>query len=80
MSIKAIIWDNGGVLGNVVGESFAHLWAERLQVPVEDVIRVLTTPGPYSGLWDLGEITKDEYFDFFIRKIGLPAEKKSALE
>jgi epoxide hydrolase-like predicted phosphatase len=80
MAIKAVIWDNAGVLGNVVGDSFPHLWAERLGVPVEDVIRVLTDPDPKGGLWDLGEISKDEYFDFFIQNIGLPLERKAALE
>ena len=75
--IKATIWDNGGVLGHVTCGSFPHLWAERLSAPLEDVIRVLT--GPESDLLDLGEISKDEYFGFIIRDLGLPAEKKLRL-
>lgn len=78
MTIKAIIWDNGGVLGHVTGGSFPHLWADQLGVPVEDVIRVLTSPE--SDQLDLGEISKEEYFDFVIRDIGLPPGKKAALE
>jgi putative hydrolase of the HAD superfamily len=78
MTIKAIIWDNGGVLGHVTGGSFPHLLAERLGVPVEDVIRELT--GPESRLLDLGEISKDEYFDYVIKDLGLPPDKKAALE
>ena len=77
MKIKAVIWDNAGVLGNAKCGSFVQLWADRLDVPMEDVIRVLTSPE--HDLLDLGEISKDEFFDFVIRDIGLPAEKKLAL-
>lgn len=76
--IKAIIWDNAGVLGFTKGGSFVKLWAERLEVPFGDVIRVLTSPE--SKEFDLGNISKDDFFDYVIRDIGLPEEKKAALE
>ena len=75
--IKAIIWDQAGVLGKAKCGSFAQLWVDRLDVPMEDVIRVLTSPE--HDLLDLGEINKDEFFDFVIQDIGLPVEKKAAL-
>jgi len=76
--IKAIIWDNVGVLGFTKGGSFVKLWAERLEVPFEDVIRVLTSYECKQH--DLGHISKDDFFDYVIRDIGLPASKKTALE
>ena len=76
--IKAVIWDNAGVLGQAKCGSFAKLWIERLGAPVEDVIRVLT--GPEHALSDKGEMDKDDFFDYVIREIGLPSEKKEALD
>ena len=77
MTIKAIIWDNWGVLVNAICGSYVLLWAERLEVPQEDVIRLMRSPE--NKRWDLDEIGNDEFFDFVIRDIGLPAEKKAAL-
>ena len=76
--IRAVIWDNGGVIADMADKSFDLLWAERLGVPREDVIRVLTSPE--SDLLDMGEISKDTYFNYVITNIGLPAQMKSALE
>ena len=76
--IKTIIWDNAGVLGDPKCGSLIKLWIERLGAPVEDVIRVLT--GPEHTLWDKGEMDKDEFFDYVLKDIGLPLEKKAALE
>ena len=75
--IKAIIWDQAGVLGKAKCGSFVQLWVDRLDVPMEDVIRVLTIPE--HALLALGEISKDEFFDFVIQDIGLPVEKKAVL-
>ena len=35
MTIKAVIWDNAGVLGNAKCGSFVQLWADRLDVQLE---------------------------------------------
>ena len=78
IKIKAVIWDNGGVIADIAGKTLDLLWAERLRVPREDVVRVLTSPE--SDLLDLGEISKDTYFNYVIANIGLPAFKKTALE
>ena len=76
--IKAVIWDNGGVIAAMADKSFDLLWAERLGVPRDDVIRVLTSPE--SDLLDMGEISKDTYFNYVITNIGLPAHMKSVLD
>jgi putative hydrolase of the HAD superfamily len=75
--IKAILWDNAGVLGDAKCGSFVQLWMERLGSPLDDVIRVLT--GPEHDLLDLGEIETEVFFDYVIRELGLPPEKKTAL-
>ena len=76
--IKAVIWDNAGVLGNARCGSFVQLWVERLGAPLEEVIRVLT--GPEHDLWDLGQIETNAFFNYVLRELGLPPEKKAALE
>lgn len=76
--IKAVIWDQLGVLVNTVGGSYLDLLVNRLEVPAEDVIRVLTSPE--SDKLDLGEMSKDEYFNYVIQDLGLSEEKKAALE
>ena len=77
-SIKAIIWDNWGVLVNAKCGSIVQVWAELLDVSAEGIIRVFS--GPELDQFHAGEITRDEYFDFVIRELGLPAEKKKVLE
>jgi epoxide hydrolase-like predicted phosphatase len=76
--IKAIIWDNWGVLVNAKCGSIAHLWSERLGAPIENVIRVFT--GPQLDQWHLGNMDKNEFLDYVIRDLGLPAEKREYLE
>ena len=76
--VKTIMWDNLGVLGFIVGGSYPELMVRVLQVPLEDVIRVLTSPE--SELLDLGEMSKEEYFDYVVRDLGLPPEKRALLE
>lgn len=76
--IKAIIWDNFGVLGNIVGGSYRELLVKRLDIPVDDVIRVLTSK--QSDILNLGEMSKEEYFDYVIQDLGLSEDKKALLE
>jgi len=77
-TIKAIIWDFWGVLVNAKCGSVVQVWAELLGASAEGVIRVFS--GPELDQIHLGNISKDEFFDFVIRELELPAEKKKALE
>ena len=75
--IKAIIWDSAGVLGEAKCGSFGRLWVGLLGAPKEDVFRVLT--GHEHDLFDMGLTSKDEFFDYVIKALDLPEEKKEAL-
>lgn len=72
--IKAIIWDNAGVLWTT---SNKYPWAEMLGVSPEAIYKVMT--GHEHDLWDMDEITTDEFYDFLITELGLPKEKKKEL-
>jgi epoxide hydrolase-like predicted phosphatase len=76
--IKAVFWDNLGVLSFTVGGSYLDLWMRRLGVPGEEALRVLTSRE--SDLLDLGEMSKDDYFDYVLRELQLPEEKRAMLE
>ena len=69
--IKAIIWDNAGVLWET---SRKNPWVEILGVSPEEVYKVWR--GPEHDMWDMDEITTDEFYDFLISELGLPKEKK----
>jgi len=75
--IRGIIWDFAGVLLHTIRGTFNSMMAERLEVPVEHVNRVMS--GPENDLWDLGEIDDNTFFDYIISDIGLSVEKKAAL-
>ena len=77
MTIKAVIWDLAGVLLHMIRGTFNSMLAERLEAPLETVERVMSSPE--NDLWDMDEIGDDEFYDFVIREIGLPAEKKAAM-
>jgi len=75
--IRGIIWDFAGVLLHTIRGTFNSMMAERLEVPLEDVNRVMSSPE--NDQWDLGEIDDNAFFDYIIREIGLPTEKKAVL-
>ena len=75
--IRGIIWDFAGVLLHTMRGTFNSMMAERLEVPLEDVNRVMSSPK--NDQWDLGEIDDNAFFDYIIREIGLPTEKKAVL-
>ena len=78
MPVKAVIWDLAGVLLLTIRGSFNSMLAERLGVPEKDVERVIYSP--QNALWDLGEMSDDEFYDFMLGTLGLPPEKKAAIE
>ena len=71
MNVKAVIWDNVGVLWHTGGNP----WEEMLGVTREELYRVMSS-GPEQEMWDLDEMSMDEFYDFMIKELGLPPEKK----
>jgi epoxide hydrolase-like predicted phosphatase len=78
MSIKAIIWDFAGVLLHTVKGDFNSLLAERLGVPIEEIVRVFSTEE--NSQWDLGEIDDHDFFTFVLKELQLPEEKRAVLD
>ena len=78
MPIKATIWDLSGVLLLTIRGTFNSMLAERLEVPEKDVERVIYSPK--NALWDLGEMTDDEFYEFMLQTLSLPPEKKAAIK
>ncbi len=76
-SIKAVIWDLAGVVLQTVKGSFNSLLAERLDAPLDEVERLISSKE--NDLWDLGEINDDTYYTFLLDELNMPMEKKSVL-
>ena len=76
-AIKAVIWDLAGVLLLTVKGTFNSLLAERLDAPLKEIERVMSTPE--NDLWDMDEIDDDAFYTFLLNELGMPMEKKSIL-
>ena len=76
-AIKAVIWDLAGVLLLTVKGTFNSLLAERLDAPLKEIERVMSTPE--NDLWDMDEIDDDTFYTFLLNELGMPMEKKSIL-
>lgn len=76
--IKALIWDLAGVLLHTIRGNFNSMLAERLEAPLEDVERVMDSHE--NTLWDMAEISDDEFFEFILRELHLSAGKKPVLQ
>ncbi|MDP2991232.1 MAG: HAD family phosphatase [Kiritimatiellota bacterium] len=64
------------VLHTVRG-TFNSLLAERLDVHIEDVERVMNSP--VNDLWDMGEISDDEFYSHLLSGLNFPMEKKEVM-
>lgn len=78
MAITTVFFDLHGVLLFTIRGSFNGLLAERLGVPVEQVKKVMNDP--VNDLWDLGEISDDEFYAHMLSETGQPPEKKTVIE
>ena len=76
-SIKAVIWDLAGVVLHTVKGTFNSLLAERLDVPLNDIERLISSKE--NDLWDLNEIDDDAFYTFLLEELNMPMEKKSIL-
>ena len=76
-SIKTVIWDLAGVVLHTVKGTFNSLLAERLDVPLNDIERLISSKE--NDLWDLNEIDDDAFYTFLLEELNMPMEKKSIL-
>jgi len=76
-SIKAVIWDLAGVVLHTVKGTFNSLLAERLDVPLNDIERLISSKE--NDLWDLNEIDDDAFYTFLLKELNMPMDKKSIL-
>jgi epoxide hydrolase-like predicted phosphatase len=77
MAIKAVIFDLAGVVLFPIRGTFNSLLAERLGAPMEEVAAVMN--GRLNDLWDLGEVSDDEFYDHLLTRLNLPPEKKDII-
>ena len=76
-SIKAVIWDLAGVVLHTVKGTFNSLLAERLDVPLNDIERLISSKE--NDLWDLNEIDDDAFYTFLLKELNMPMDKISIL-
>jgi putative hydrolase of the HAD superfamily len=77
MAIKAVIFDLAGVVLLPIRGTFNSLLAERLEVPLEGVERVMSDHT--NDLWDTGDISDDEFYDHLLTELDQPLEKKAII-
>ena len=78
MAIKAVIFDLAGVVLFTIRGTFNSLLAERLEVPLEGVERVMSDQT--NGLWDMGEISDDAFYHHMLTELDQPLEKKAIIQ
>jgi len=77
VKIRAIIWDFAGVLLHTVRGTFNSLLANRLGMPLSAVDAVMDSHE--NDLWDMGEMSDEEFYAFVMRSLGLPPEMKAVI-
>ena len=77
MTIKAIIWDNWGVIVDAKCGSIVKVWSDLLNAPIEGIAKVFS--GDELNQLQAAEITTEEYYDYVIRELNLPEESKDLL-
>ena len=75
--IKAVIWDLAGVVLHTIKGTFNTLLAERLDAPLAEIDRLLSSKE--NDLWDIDEIEDDAYYTFLLNELNMPMEKKAIL-
>jgi epoxide hydrolase-like predicted phosphatase len=77
MSIKAVIFDLAGVVLFPLHGTFNSLLAERLEAPFDAVERIMSDQK--NDLWDLNEMSDDEFYDHLLTELNMPLEKKAVI-
>jgi len=76
--IRSIIWDFAGVLLHTVkGLSFNAMLAERLGVLPEALEPVMLAKE--NELWDIDEISDDDFYAYLLNALQLPKEKEAVI-
>jgi epoxide hydrolase-like predicted phosphatase len=78
VSIQAVIFDLAGVVLLPIHGTFAGLMAERLGVSEAEILHVLGKPE--NDMWDMDELSDDEFFNFLLAELDLPITLKAILE
>lgn len=78
MAIKAVIFDLAGVVLLPIRGTFNSLLAERLEVPLDGVERVMS--GRANIMWDMNEISDDAFYDHLLTELNQPPEKKAIIQ
>ena len=76
--IKAIIWDFAGVVLYTIKGSFNSLLAERLEVPVCEIDKVMQSHT--NVLWDIDEIDDITFYSYLLDKLKQPREKMPIIQ
>ena len=75
--IKAVIWDLAGVVLHTIKGTFNTLLAERLDAPLAEIDRLLSSKE--NDLWDIDEIDADTYYTFLLNELNMPLENEAIL-
>jgi epoxide hydrolase-like predicted phosphatase len=76
--INTIFWDFAGVVLHTVKGTFNSLLAERLDVPLGEVEKVISSP--MNDKWDIDEIDDKTFYTYLLQETGQPLEKMPILE
>jgi putative hydrolase of the HAD superfamily len=77
-AIRAVIWDFAGVVLHTVKGTFNSLLAERLDVPISQIEKVMASPE--NDLWDINEIDDETYYTFILDELKQPHEKIAIIQ
>jgi glucose-1-phosphatase len=76
--IKAILWDFAGVVLFTVKGSFNSLLAERLDVPLHAIEKVMNSS--MNDRWDVGEIDDITFYMYVLETLQQPIEKMAIIQ
>ena len=76
--IRVIMWDFAGVLLHTVKGTFNSLMAERLDVPLSDVEKVMNSR--MNERWDIDDVDDITFYSYLLKSLHQPLEKISILQ
>lgn len=77
-NIRVIMWDFAGVLLHTVKGTFNSLMAERLDVALSDVEKVMNSR--MNERWDIDDIDDITFYSYLLKSLHQPLEKISILQ
>lgn len=76
--IQATFWDFAGVLLHTVRGSFNSLLAERLDVPLIEIQRLINSP--MNDRWDINEIDDETFYTYMLDTLNQPRERITIIQ